>query len=531
MTYRNISALASLGVAASALLAGPALASSHREAPFIAGLPRVDGTDLYMFRSYEPGRDGFVTLIANYIPLQDPYGGPNYFKFDPTARYEIHIDNDGDGVEDMTFEFQFTNDDRGLAVQVDGNSVPIPFNNAGPVGASGSRNDIANLNVQESFTLGLIRGQRQLGRAQPVTNAADGKAVFKKPVDFTGTRSQPSYAAYARDHIYNINIPGCAKPGRLFVGQRAEPFNISVGQVFDLLNFSTITVPPTTLENNLVTQNMATPFIPAGEANKNAGENVVRNKNISSLELELPISCVTTGKDPVIGAWTTSSLPAAQVFNSMSPHVQEVAFFEGDFVQVSRLGMPLVNELVIGLPDKDRFNSSAPVDDAQFAKYVQTPSLPTVIEALFGPNGSVSPLGLVAPTLFPRTDLVAAFLTGIDIPGVVSNQPKHVHPAEMLRLNTSTPVTPLAQQSRLGVIGGDVAGFPNGRRPGDDIVDVTLRVAEGRLISLGLFGTPGQAPVGNVDFTDGAASSAAAFDASFPYLKTPYAGNLAGGGN
>ena len=164
------------------------------------------------------------------------------------------------------------------------------------------------------------------------------------------------------------------------------------------------------------------------------------------------------------------------------------------FGQKSRLGMPLVNELVIGLKDKDKFNASDPKDDAQFLAYVTNPSLPAILQTLF------SSAGVQAPTLFPRIDLVATFLTGIS--GI--NQPASVKPAEMLRLNTSTPVTPAAQQNRLGVIGGDAAGFPNGRRPGDDVVDITLRVAMGRLITLGLFGNPAQAPSGGLDFTDGA---------------------------
>jgi hypothetical protein len=174
--------------------------------------------------------------------------------------------------------------------------------------------------------------------------------------------------------------------------------------------------------------------------------------------------------------------------------------------------MPLVNELVIGLKDKDRFNASKPVDDAQFLAYVTHPTAPALVAALFG---------TAAPTLFPRADLVATFLTGI----ATINQPPNAVPGEMLRLNTSTPVTTCASQSRLGVIGGDSAGFPNGRRPGDDVVDVTLRVAMGRLITLRLFGTPTQAPSGALDFTDGAFVQCTDFDATFPYIKSPLPGS------
>jgi hypothetical protein len=177
--------------------------------------------------------------------------------------------------------------------------------------------------------------------------------------------------------------------------------------------------------------------------------------------------------------------------------------------------MPLVNELVIGLPDKDNWNRSVPADDAQFLQYVTNPSLPALIEALF--RGA----GVAAPTLFPRTDLVATFLTGIS--GV--NQPPNVVPSEELRLNTSTAITVAGSQNRLGVIGGDAAGYPNGRRPGDDVVDITLRVAMGRLITLGLFGTPSQAPSGALDFTDGAFVDHTFFDTSFPYIKPPLPGS------
>jgi hypothetical protein len=185
----------------------------------------------------------------------------------------------------------------------------------------------------------------------------------------------------------------------------------------------------------------------------------------------------------------------------------------GAWTQVSRLGMPLVNEVVIGIKDKNLFNGSKPINDAQFADYVTNPTLPEIIEILY----PVAP----APTLFPRTDLVATFLTGIT--GV--NQPANVVASEMLRLNTAIAPTPLASQNNLGVIAGDNAGFPNGRRPGDDVVDIALRVVMGKLIDLGLFGTAGQAPAGSAAFTDGALVNAAMFDSAFPFLKSPIPGS------
>jgi len=455
-------------VLAAAFCVSQAVASSHREAPLITSTPKLDGTDFYMFRSYEQNRDEYITIIANYLPLQDPYGGPNYFELDSTGVYEIHIDNDGDSLDDITFQFKFTNTRENLSVNVGGVSVPVPLVQLGTIGVGGDPTDVGNLNVRESYSISIIRR----GRNASMTNVATGATVFEKPVDNIGFKTLPDYAAYAAAHIYNVQIPGCTGNGRVFVGQRKDPFVVNLGETFDLINIAN----------------------PIGEANNNAGRDDIADKNVTSIVLEVPISCLVA-RDPVIGAWTSASGPNVST-------------------QVSRLGMPLVNELVIGLPDKDAFNASQPSTDSKFLKYVTNPSFPTIVGIVFG--GAVT-----APTLFPRSDLVATFLTGIS--GI--NQPANVRPAEMLRLNTNTPVTPAGSQNRLGVIGGDNAGFPNGRRPGDDVVDVTLRVAMGRLISLGLFGTPAQAPSGNLDFTDGAYVDATFFDTTFPYLKTPLAGS------
>ena len=458
------------------LLSIPALASSHREAPFIAGLPKLDGTDFYMFRSYEPGRSGFVTMIANYIPLQDPYGGPNYFTLDPSGLYEIKIDNTGGAAANLSFQFKFKNTQQNLAVTVGGQSVAVPLADIGQIGRGGDPNDIANLNVRETYTLTLVRN----GVSSPITNATTSATEFMKPVDYVGTKTLPNYAAYAAAHIFPINIPGCATPGRVFVGQRKDPFVVNLGETFDLINIAN----------------------PIGEQFNNSGRDDLADKNVTSLALEVPIPCLMAG-DPVIGGWTTSSRIKSTTANGPV------------YAQYSRLGMPLVNEVVIGLKAKDTFNASLPANDGQFAKFVTNPSFPQLVQIIF------AGAGIQAPTLFPRSDLVATFLTGIT--GI--NKPANVTPSEMLRLNTNTPVTVAASQNRLGVIGGDSAGFPNGRRPGDDVVDVVLRVAMGRLISLGLFGTPTQAPSGNLDFTDGALVNASFFDTVFPYVKTPLPGS------
>jgi hypothetical protein len=493
----------SVAAAVVLLIAGAltAQASSHREAPFITELPKVDGTDFYMFRSYEPGRDGFVTLIADYLPLQDPYGGPNYFFLDPDARYEIHIDNDGDAKPDVTFQFRFQNalindnGRQGKHLDIGGVPVAIPLVAFGPISAG----DSSKLNLIETYTVRVLRSNRRgrAGHAEDVTNNADGGSnIFIKPVDNIGNKSIPNYPAYAAAHVYaDITVPGCGTGAKLFVGQRKDPFVVNLGETFDRINLN-----------------------PLGPPDAEADD--LADKNVTSLVLEVPISCLTEGSEPVIGGWTTASLPRGRALTANLKRLDfdEPAKERGTLIQVSRLGSPLVNELIIGLKDKDRFNASEPSADAQFAIYVTNPALPALIESLF-PSAP-------APTLFPRADLVAAFLTGINTPATGNvNQPANVVPAEMLRLNTGVAPTPRDMQSNLGVIGGDNAGFPNGRRPGDDVVDIELRVAMGKLIALGLFGTPGQAPAGNAPLTDGALVNAGVFPAAFPYVNDPLPGS------
>ncbi|RZI54866.1 MAG: DUF4331 domain-containing protein, partial [Pseudomonas sp.] len=307
------------------------------------------------------------------------------------------------------------------------------------------------------------------------------------------------YATYANQHIYNVNIPGCSIPGRVFVGQRKEPFYIAVGKIFDLINLN--------------------PLGPEVGGNNNDLE----AKNVSTLAMELPISCVTAGAEPVIGAFTTASVRQGRLINPAPTSGLNKATIEGGaWTQVSRLGMPLVNEVVIGLDDKDKFNASRPKDDpANFADYVTNPVLPALIEKLFP--------AAKAPTNFPRTDLLTVFLKGIN--GV--NQPANVVPAEMLRLNTSTPVALAAAQNPLGVAGGDKAGFPNGRRPGDDVVDLSLRVSMGALCvltgasdALQVGCKPSDAPAGGLAITDGVRKTAANYGNAFPYLTTPMPGNF-----
>ena len=475
------SMLSTLVVAAVAsCFALPASASSHREAPFIATQPQVDATDFYLFRSYEPGRDGYVTLVANYLPLQDPYGGPNYFKLDPNAIYQIHVSNDGGAAPNISFTFRFQNTLADNQIPVGGKMVSIPLAQNGSADVN-VRNSPA-LNVHETFTVDVSRGPGN-GKRQSLADARTGGTTFDKPVDYIGTKTISSYIAYANQHIATVTIPGCDGTGRVFVGQRKDPFVVNLGETFDLVN---IKYPATELN-------------PLAEF---ATTDTLSDKNVTSIILEAPIACLTQNKGSIIGAWTTASVPMTRLTSKSPGPGLDPTSQDGGYVQVSRLGMPLVNEIVIGLKDKNTFNSSKPGDDGQFIDYVTNPTLPTLVEALFGAAG------VRAPTNFPRTDLVAAFLTGIE--GL--NQPAGVTPSEMLRLNTSIATTAGPAQSRLGVLGGDTAGFPNGRRPGDDVVDIELRVAMGVLCTLNLGGCkPADAPAGALHYTDGAYISSAFF--------------------
>jgi len=467
-------------------LAGQAGASSHREAPFTAAHPKVDGTDFYLFRSYEAGRSDFVTFIANYIPLQDAYGGPNYFSMDPNALYEIEVDNQGDAKEHLTYQFRFTNTYQNAALTIGGKSVPVPLVNIGAIGPGVTDGDAAK-NLIESYTVTVVSGDRRHGSATLATNLSSGGTTFRKPLDNIGNKSIADYPTYANNHIFSIGLPNCSKPGRVFVGQRKDPFAVNLGEIFDLVNLNPLGAP-------------------------NAKPNTIGDKNVTSIALEVPIACVTNGSDPVIGAWTTASLRQATVLNPLPAGVigsggkgKPTEVSGGAWTQVSRLGMPLVNEVVIGLPDKDRFNASAPKDDTQFADYVTNPTLPALLQVLFG---------VTAPAT-PRTDLVTVFLTGV--PGL--NQQKTVTPSEMLRLNTAIAPLAASAQNTLGVLGADTAGFPNGRRPGDDVVDISLRAAMGVLLPAD------KAPSGQLPYTDGTPVAATDFGSAFPYVNAPLPGS------
>lgn len=509
-------ATAAVVAALCAGVSGTALASSHREAPNITKSPKVDNTDFYMFRSYEPGREAFVTLIANVYPDQSPQSGPNYFVLDSDALYEIHIDSNGDAREDLTYSFRFSTALRGgngISLNIGGKDVTIPLRKVGQITSA----DDGDLNETESYTVTQITGDRRSGTRAQITNASGGGTTFGKPIDYVGQKTLPSYAAYANGFIQNITVPGCSTTGsRVFVGQRAEAFAINLGETFDLVNYVPID---------------GTAF-PGGIMQNRANDDLVGKRNVTSIAIELPIACLRGSGNGVIGAWATTSLPQARLLDP-TPTYPAPTVQGGAFVQVSRLGMPLVNELVIGLNRKDLFNAAKPTGDAALADFVTNPTFPAILDVLFRAPVNQT-LGTnfanIAPNNFPRNDLVATFLTGIR----TLNQQATVTPSEMMRLNTGIAPTPRATQKALGVAGDDLAGFPNGRRPGDDVTDIVLRVAMGRLChpvpingtptDLGLC-TPANAPVGTAPFTDGAPLSARDLGTAFPYLNTPIPGS------
>jgi len=521
-----------IGTLCAGLVGTTAVASSHREAPNITRMPTVDSTDFYAFNSYEAGRGDYVTLIANYLPLQDAYGGPNYFALDPAAVYSIHIDNDGDAVEDLTYQFRFqqalpSENGEGVTLTVgpegDTRSVAVPLKNVGGVSAS----DMSAVNFIETYELTLVEGEQRTGMGMEVQDANMGSTTFKKPLDFIGTKSfgsRADYAEYANSFIHEIAIPNCSANGRVFVGQRKDPFVVNLGKTFDLVNY----VP---VEGDSMRGNGDGEGFPGG-ITQDAGNDDLANKNVTALALEIPKSCITGDGNGTIGTWTTASLPQARILNPQA-EFNNTEVNGGALTQVSRLGNPLVNELVIGLKDKDRFSSAHPSDDGQFLDYVSHPSLPELLNILFK-DAVNSTLGTnmetLAPTNFPRNDLITAFLTGFE--GV--NQLSTVTPSEVLRLNTGIPAKPATEQSSFGVAGDDLAGFPNGRRPGDDVVDIALRVVMGRLCypipvngeqtDLGLC-APADANTGEVAFTDGAPVDASMMKVSFPYLAEPLPGS------
>jgi len=464
------------------VLVEPLQASSHREAPFISADPSADNTDVYAFRSTEAGREGFVTLIANFIPDQSPGNGPHYFKFDDTVLYEIKIDNTGDGVEDITYQFRFSNQIKNPDTVL-GMAAP----NEALTGKGGIDPLITSLNdpdYNEFQTYSVTRVDRTTGR-----NGKQIASVLASPPSNIGKRTTPNYEALAARAVHDLPQ---ANGMRVFAGQRDEGFYISVQEIFDTLNLSSIT--------------------------DTGGKDGLAGKNVHSIAIEVPIRDLTrnasvptspTASDAVIGVFATASRRTTNVLYNQ----QRQGTKNGEWVQISRLGNPLVNEVVIPLKLKDAFNGLSPKDDAIAAPFVLDPQLPKLLKAVFK---------IDVPSA-PRNDLVTIFATGIkagSVPGAPTFNTflSDGKPHEMMRLNVVIP--PSANPNRLGLLGGDPAGHPNGRRVFDDVTDIALRAMAG-----GTPFTPRTNKSPNNTLGDGVSQNDVPYLDKFPYLGTPHPGN------
>jgi hypothetical protein len=449
-------------------------ASSHREAPLISADPLADNTDVYAFVS--PDATDTVTLIANWIPLEAPAGGPNFYKFGDDVLYRINIDNDGDAKDDIVYDFRFT-----TRIQNTGTFLY----NTGPIS---SLTD-PNFNVRQTYS--VTRTDRH-GRT------VLGEDLETPPVN-VGARSTPSYDTLADAAVYTLS-----DGSKVFAGQRDDPFFVDLGSVFDLLGLRPFNAAH------------VIPFPPA------PGVDGLKGLNVHTIALQVPKALLThdgsAATDPsntnsIIGVYSTTLRRRLRVEDrddrGRDRRDDAGQGDDGDrdgWVQVSRLGMPLVNEVVIPLGQKDRFNASDPKDDSQFASFVLNPEPARLIPVLY------SPAHITVPAA-PRNDLVAIFLTGI--PGL--NQPANVKPSEMIRLNMAIP--PSGAPNRLGLLSGQSDGFPNGRRLGDDVVDIELRALAG--------GTP-FTPAFNVSpnnvLGDGVDQNDKTFLPKFPYVASPFPG-------
>jgi hypothetical protein len=451
--------------------------SSHREAPEISKDPVADSTDVYAFVS--PDQPNTVTLIANYIPLQLPAGGPNFYEFGDDVLYEIHVDNNGDGQADISYQFRFTTQ------VLDENTF---LYNTGPIK---SLTD-PNWNRRQSYSVSVVSGYSQRTIATGLTC----------PPCNIGPLSTPKYANLAADAIHSVD--GIT----VFAGQRAEGFYVDLGSIFDLGNLR----PIEQLHNTFGVAS----FPPSGAP----GVNATNHLNVHSIAIQVPIQDLVRTNHPTIGVWTSASRQRAQVWDV--DYGQNVS--SGPYRQVSRLGNPLVNEVLNGMGQKDLWNTLPPSDDKQFAGNVTQPGLAALLNVLY-PGKFTTLAGLVASKK-PRTDLEAILLTGIPAGVVNPTFTNYTGPvlADMLRLNTSISPTPASKVNNLGVVAGDLAGFPNGRRVMDDVVTIELRAIAGLTYPLV---DPSYTPDGAVSaITDGLtpASVSASYLDEFPYLGVPYDG-------
>jgi Domain of unknown function (DUF4331) len=464
--YGLVPALAGLAVASFVAIAtrpsAQSEASSHREAPLISGDPQADGTDTYVFIA--PDSPDKVTFVGDWIPLEEPAGGPNFYSFADDAVYDFAIDNNGDGYADVTYNFKFKTE------------VVDPTTFLYATGPITSLTD-PHFNVRQFYD---VYRQQSSGHG----NHGDGLGTLiashvPMPPNNVGPTSTPHY-----DDLASAAITGLPRGGKVFAGQRDDPFFVDLGGVFDL---ATIRQLP---------------------GNGGNGIDNVAGFNTHSIVLQVPISDVTqTGStNKIIGVWSDTYRNKVRVLTD-GGDVNE----SGQLVKVSRLGNPLVNEVVIPLPKKDAFNASDPSDDAQFAGFVLNSDLAGKLNAVY--NGIINPI----PTT-GRTDLATVFLTGI--PGL--NQPPNVTPAEELRINLAIKPDSCGAVKRLGAIAGDNCGFPNGRRLADDVTDVALRA-----VACGYGFALGPCPAVNSPNSllgDGVDGNDKPYLTSFPYVASPWSG-------
>lgn len=454
---------------------GQAGASSHREAPLISQDPVADGTDLYAFVS--PDMTDTVTLIANYIPLQQPAAGPNFYRFGDDVDYEINIDTQGCGFANITYRFRFDTTYRS------GNTF---LYNTGPVTSI----DDPDLNVLQTYSVERLRRTAPADCSgvpgnislYEVETLATGVPVAPYNI---GPRSTPDYPALADEAIMNLS----GGNGKVFAGPRDDPFFVDLGSAFDLLGLRPLN---------------SAHLIPLTDE---PGVDGVAGYNVHSIALQVPISSLELGND-VMGVWTGAKRQAMRVLNG-----DGTVSNSGNQIRVSRLGMPLVNEVVVPLAAKDLWNSTNPSNDGIFLSGVTDPEMTVLMNLLYPP--------LIDTPTSDRQDLVAVFLTGVS--GL--NQLPVVTPSEMIRLNTA--IAPSANPSRLGVLEGDFAGFPNGRRLADDVVDIELRALACAYGAVGTVGpcdsaTYNQFP--NNALTDGLDANELPFLSTFPYVAYPYQG-------
>jgi hypothetical protein len=476
-------------IAATGLLAVGAWASNHREAPITALDHKADLTDVYAFVSYEPGQAGKATLILCVDPLLEPANGPTLFPFDPDIRYEIRVDNNQDAVADVLFRFQFETEYQ----------LPTVFTAVAGVGPNGavepgtnnlvvppqirSFSDIG-LNLRQTYSVTMVSG----GVATELTNPL-GSPLFAVPAN-AGPRTM-DYSALFDQGTYQL-----ASGVSVFAGTVDDPFWIDLGAAFDTVNFRTLGsgVP-----------GVLTPTEDAAPVN--FASDTVSGYAVNAIAVEVPIAMLTstgqiepaTSPAATIGVWGTTSRRRILVRRSPDP-VRDA----GPFHFVQRLGNPLINELIIGIGSKDRFSMDLPKNDAQFASFFLDPPIARITEALYG--------GALSIPDSPRVDLLplVQYLPPIAAPGTPTGPV-----ADLLRLNTGVPPTPPAMASRLGLLGGDPAGFPNGRRLFDDVVDITLRVGVGGVLAAPF---PGFAPGVNDRLGDGVNVNDAPYRTQFPYL-------------